>query len=274
MRIQQVRKVDEVRSAGAPSGIPLHVHPVWRDRFPWLIQGVTGRGDGERSIDLACFGSGGGDAVWLRWREVAGHLGTPRVVQGRQVHGAAVRLHRGGPPGVHLAPDADGHLTADPGVLLTVTVADCVPVFLVAPGRRAVGLLHAGWRGVAAGVLRAGVNTFRHRLGVPPSDLRMHAGPAICGDCYEVGVDVHRALGRPDPGGPAPVDLRAILVQRALEMGLPAEGVSTSSLCTRCGDGAFYSHRGGHRERQAALVAIRTPGAETVGRPESPEGRG
>lgn len=267
MRVQQVRNVDEVRS---PAGVPLHVHPVWRDRFPWLVQGVTGRGDAERSFDLACFGSGGGETVWNRWREVADRLGTPRVVQGRQVHGATVRLHRAGPPGIHLAPDVDGHLTADPGVLLTVTVADCVPVFLVAPARRAVALLHAGWRGVAAGVLRAGVEAFRDRLGVPSSDLRMHAGPAICGDCYEVGVEVHRALGRPDPGGAAPVDLRAILAQRALELGVPAEGISTSSLCTRCGDGTFYSHRGGDRERQAALVGIRTPGAGAVGRPASP----
>lgn len=274
MRIQQVRNVDEVRSAGAPSGVPLHVHPGWRDRFPWLVQGVTGRGDGERSFDLACFGLGGGDAVWRRWREVAGSLGMPRVVQGRQVHGATVRLHRAGPPGIHLAPDVDGHLTTDPGVLLTVTVADCVPVFLVAPRRRAAGLLHAGWRGVAAGVLRTGVEAFRDRLGVPSSDLRMHAGPAICGDCYEVGVEVHRALGRPDPGGAAPVDLRAILVERALELGVPAEGISTSSLCTRCGDGTFYSHRGGDRERQAALLGLRTPQAAAIGPPESPRGSG
>lgn len=251
-----IRTVDEERASSEP---PLYVHPVWRDRYPWLVQGMTGRGDGERSFDLACFGSDGGEVVWDRWRSVSSALGFERVIQGRQVHGSTVRLHRSGPPGLHLAPDVDGHVTADPGVLLTVTVADCVPVYLVAPERPAVALLHAGWRGVAAGVLRRGVDAFRDRLGISAEGLRMHAGPAICGDCYEVGGEVHRALELPDPGTPTPVNLRALLVEQALARGIPREGITVSGRCTRCGDGRFYSHRGGDPERQAAVLGVRSP---------------
>ena len=229
--------------------------------MPWLIQGTTGRGDGGGPFDLALFApERDGRAVWERWWRLAEAAGAERIAHGRQVHGARVRLHRKADTGMTLVPACDGHAAAEPGILLAVTVADCVPVFLVEPRERVVALLHAGWRGVAAGILGRGVELLRDRLGIEPGQLLLHAGPAVCGDCYEVGPEVHRALGLADPGGPAPVDLRAILARRAVEMGVPADAVSLSSHCTLCGDSPFFSHRGGDGERQAAVLGVRRPG--------------
>ncbi len=83
------------------------------------------------------------------------------------------------------------------GVLLTVTVADCVPVFLADPDSRAIALLHAGWRGAVAGIMDRGIRALEALRGVSPSGLRVHLGPAICGACYEVGPDVLQQFGRP-----------------------------------------------------------------------------
>lgn len=254
-----------IREEPEPVDVPLVVHPGWRERFPWLVQGLTTRGSGD-GYDLALFGSsGGGAAVWERWQALLETLEMPAAVHGRQVHGRRVALHREMPPGLFLRDGVDGHATAAAGVLLTVALADCVPVFLVAPDRRAAALLHAGWRGVARGILERGVDCFRDRLAVEPGELAIHLGPAICGACYEVGPEVHRALGRPGPGEARPVDLRGALLERARKLGIPEERSSCSSHCTRCGDGGFYSHRGGDVGRQVAVLGVRA-GAGASGR--------
>ncbi len=88
-------------------------------------------------------------------------------------------------------------------------------------------------------------------------DVRVHLGPAICGNCYEVGPEVHVALGRPDPGWPRMVDLRAILAQQCRAAGVGPERITSSAWCTRCGDSPFFSHRAGHPERQVGVIGIR-----------------
>ncbi|MGD2071752.1 MAG: polyphenol oxidase family protein, partial [Gemmatimonadota bacterium] len=174
------------------------------------------------------------------------------------------RFHSGGAPGLHLCPDTDGHVTRTPGTLLTVATADCVPIFVVDPALRAVAVLHGGWRGVAAGVLDRGLEVLAERLSSRVEDVAVHLGPAICGRCYEVGPEVHDALGLPVPETAAPVDLRAVVATRAVEAGVAAARVTVSDACTRCGDSPFFSHRGGDVERQLAFVGIDPtgPGAE------------
>src|SRR5690606_2097555 len=148
-----------------------------------------------------------------------------------------------------------------PGVLLTVSVADCVPVFLVDERTRAVALLHAGWRGVAAGILTAGIQVLEREAGSEPSDLRVHLGPSICGTCYEVGPEVHEALGLTPPAAPRPVDLRQVLAEQALALGVRAERISRSAYCPRCGDSPFFPHRRGDSGRQSGVLAARGHGA-------------
>jgi YfiH family protein len=156
-----------------------------------------------------------------------------------------------------LGPDADGHLTSSPGVLLAVTVADCVPVFLVDPTARVVGVLHAGWRGTVVGVLDRGIEMLNAEFGSQPGDLHVHLGPAICGECYEVGPEVHTAMGLPDPGDARPIDIRSHLAAAAVGVGIEESRLTQSAWCTLCGDSPFFSHRRGDAARQVGFLGIR-----------------
>jgi len=240
------------------AGRPALVHPLWAEGLPWLEQGTTLGEGGLPPFDLGLFSDASpARSVLANWERLRRDTGFPRLVHAHQVHGAAVRVHGSGPPGLFLAEPCDGHVTETAGTLLAVTVADCVPVSVVDPARHAVALLHAGWRGVAAGILERGLAVLRERLGTRPGDLLVHLGPAICGRCYEVGAEVFRGLGLPEPGHAAPVDLRAVLAHRALAAGVSAGRISVSAHCTLCGDSGFFSHRGGDRARQVGYLGVR-----------------
>ena len=254
-----VRRVRETRADGA---VPVHVHPEWARAFPWLVQGTTGAGaagDGDGlddglgdGFDLGLFGDTPVGTTLGRWRALREALGVPTAVHSRQVHGREIRIHDDPGPGLVVGEGDDGHLTDRPGVLLTVSVADCVPISLVDPERRRIALLHGGWRGTAAGILGRGLDA----LGAAPGTVRVHLGPAICGRCYEVGPEVHEALGLPRPPTNTPVDVRAVQARQAVAAGVPADRVTVSEHCTRCGTG-FFSHRGGSGGRQMGLLALR-----------------
>lgn len=139
---------------------------------------------------------------------------------------------------------------------MVVTVADCVPVFLLDPGKRAVAVLHAGWRGAASGILERGVEAMADTFESRPKDLFLHLGPSICGACYEVGPEVHRALGLPETPRPSPIDLRGHLAALALAGGVDGSRVTVSGWCTRCDGSPFFSHRRGDRKRQVAFMGI------------------
>ena len=246
-----------VREVPVDGEVPWYQHPEWASAFPWLVQGVTARGAGAEPFDLALFGTGRTYDVLTRWEAVGRATGFQQIAHGRQVHGSTVRFHEAGPPGVCVAPACDGHVTAAPGVLLSVGLADCVGASLVDPVRRAVALLHCGWRGTVAGILERGVEALAERLDSEPTDLHLHLGPAICGECYEVGPEVHEALGLDVPAGPQPVDLRSVLARRAVEAGVRPARITVSEHCTRCGDSPFFSHRGGDAQRHQSFIGIR-----------------
>jgi YfiH family protein len=239
-----------------PGSAPIWVHPGWREAYPWLLQGVTARGSEGAPFDLGLFAGGPGSQVLERWAALRAALSAPAAVHARQIHGATVRHHRAGPPGLWIADPCDGHVTRAPGVLLTVAVADCVPVTLLDPATRSVTILHAGWRGTAAGIVEAGLAALRQRLDVGADSLVAHLGPAICGECYEVGVEVYRALGLAAPDGPRPLDLRRVVAQRLQTGGIDGGQISVSTWCTRCRDSPFFSHRGGDGHRQVAFVGV------------------
>ncbi|MGH7703059.1 MAG: laccase domain-containing protein, partial [Gemmatimonadales bacterium] len=147
----------------------------------------------------------------------------------------------------------DGHATAQPGILLTVTVADCIPVYLVAPAQRTIALLHAGWRGTAAGILGHALGLLESARRINPSDIVMHCGVGICGDCYEVGSEVMLGCGMsPTGAGPWHLDLRDCLVRQAAVHGVGH--ISTSQWCSGHDQAHFYSHRAS-RGRDGRMVA-------------------
>jgi len=219
--------------------------PEWGSRFPWLRAGTTRRIVGRDGVpplhDMLVLTAGS------PWRT---------VVRSRQVHGPLTRIHADAPSGLQVVGEGDGHATRDAGVLLTVTIADCVPVFIADPDARAVGLLHAGWRGTAAGVVESGIGALERAFGSRPDDMAVHLGPAICGQCYEVGPEVFRALGEPMAATPGSIDLRRVVRRRAARCGVRDERMTVSGDCTLCGDGGYFSHRRGDAGRQRAYIGI------------------
>ena len=239
----EARKVTEERRGD----VPLFVHPEW-SQWKWLVQGTTPREAGN----FASFGEQSADAMQTQWRNLRKKLGMTHSVLARQVHGAHVISHEGFAPGMLFTDDADGHVTRVIGTLLAVSVADCVPVFIVDERARMVGALHAGWRGVAAGILTRGIKCMASHA----SALHVHFGPAICGECYEVGPEVFAAVGLPEPATNANIDIRAVLAARAVKAGVPEANITTSTYCTKCNDSPFFSHRAGHPERQVGVIGV------------------
>ena len=190
--------------------------------------------------------------VMSRWTHLQEELApfAKRVVIGRQVHGTTVLTHRGGWEGLLRTPPADGHLAAERGIILTVSIADCVPVFMAHPSG-IVALLHSGWRGTVSRMIDAGINAYA-RLGLAPDELIVHLGPSICGRCYEVSADVREQLTGQPATRPGNVDLRSIIAEHVRELGV--RDVSVSSDCTKCDNDRFFSHRAGDTGRQIAVI--------------------
>jgi YfiH family protein len=201
-------------------------------------------------------------------------LGVRRLARGYQVHGTIVgrvfadgerpdlpnafQNDEGARPGQPNAFDhdsarqpsfeADGHAVAAPTVAAMVLTADCTPVVLGADG--AVAALHAGWRGLAAGVLEEGVRALREVGG--RGEVVALVGPCAGACCYEVGEEVHTAFGGAHRNGRL-IDLRAIAHERLLAAGVAQ--VRDERACTIC-DERFFSHRreGTRAGRQAGVA--------------------
>lgn len=230
-----------VREIPVPGPLPRYEIPEWSERFG-LAAGITGRGtEPGRGFDLGLWSDAPVGEVMTRWRALRRALpGFDAVVLGNQVHGTAVETVTGGHGWIQIE-GVDGWVTTSRGVLLTVTVADCIPVYLVVPGR-GVALLHAGWRGTAGGILEAGLGRLLAVTGCTADDVVMHCGVGICRGCYEVGSEVMAACGLPADGpGPWHVDLRERLAAGAARLGVGE--VSVSAWCSAHDATAFYSHR-------------------------------
>jgi polyphenol oxidase len=163
-----------------------------------------------------------------------------RIAQARQVHGTDVIAAN--PDAVA---EADGQVTAEPGVAAMALVADCLPIALVAP--EGVGMLHAGWRGLAGGVVANGVAALR-ALGAERIAAAIGPGAGPC--CYEVGDEVRAAFGTSG----RTVDLKAIARERLTDAGV--ETIHDCGLCTMHDPERFFSHRrdGGVTGRQAGVA--------------------
>jgi len=229
----------------------------WGSRYG-LVAGITTRQDG---FSLGLWSEEPTECVMTRWR--AFHRAfEPRftsVVLGHQVHGSELRWHEAVPPGWLVLDGIDGHLTRQPGVLLTVTAADCIPVYLAAPQPGLVALLHAGWKGIAGGVMERAISEITRTHCIAACDVVMHCGVGICGTCYEVGSEVAEQVTGRAATGPVNVDLRSILAARALALGVGE--VTTSGHCTAHHNDRFFSHRasGGRDGRMVAYLGIPRP---------------
>jgi len=158
----------------------------------------------------------------------------------------------------------DGLVTQEPHVVLNLTFADCVPVLLYCPNPLTIAVLHAGWRGTAAQIARRGVEVISS-LGVKPKNKQAVIGPAICGNCYQVGPEVIVAMrdlpGLEDVMSHQPidhVDLKELNRLTLIDSGVKDEAIEVSDLCTACGPVPLFSYRksGANTGLQGAFAAI------------------
>jgi YfiH family protein len=245
-----------VRERPIPGALPRFEIPSWREQFG-IVAGITGRGaERSRGFDLGLWSNQPVGEVMNRWLTLRREMEEfQAVILGNQIHGVEVMQVDQGAGWIHVE-RIDGWITATPGILLTITIADCIPVYLVVPGR-AVALLHAGWRGTAGGILGRGLDRLLKGWKCPPADVIMHCGVGICGDCYEVGSEVMLGCGVSAEGpGPWHVDLRDRLVEQARTLGLSQ--ITRSSWCSAHDRSSFYSHRasGGTDGRMVAYLGI------------------
>jgi polyphenol oxidase len=186
------------------------------------------------SLNLGLWTDDEAERVRANRERVRAEVGAERVAQGRQVHGNRVVVDAQG------IEEADGQVTTARGVAAAVLVADCLPIALAGP--QGVGVVHAGWRGLAAGVVEAGV--------AATGAVSAAIGPGIGPCCYEVGDEVRAVFGTTE----RTLDLKAIARARLQAAGV--REVHDCGLCTACDAERFFSHRRdrGITGRQAGLA--------------------
>ncbi len=255
---------------GSERSYPLGV-PGW-DAIPHLVYGFLGRsralppGDFRRPELARALGTAGEDPV--------------QILAARQVHGNAVLT----PQDLEVScedatavmpaalPAGDAIVTASADVILTVRTADCVPILLVAPRARAVAAVHAGWRGLVAGIVRTAMTALADRYEATPDEVRAAIGPAIGGCCYEFGTDHHPAFAaafgpageaawlRPRAGRDRPhLDLRLLARVALAQTGIAEEAIHVVGPCTAEHPAELHSYRrdGADAGRQLSYIGWR-----------------
>lgn len=155
--------------------------------------------------------------------------------------------------------DVDGLITNVPGIVLATYYADCVPLYILDPVNKAIGLSHSGWKGT---VNRIGENTLKlmnENYGTNPKDVICCIGPSICQDCYEISEDVANEFinefGKNNKilynkgNGKYQLNLWESVKQVFLDAGVEYDNIYTTDICTCCNKDELFSHRGHHGKR-------------------------
>jgi YfiH family protein len=218
-------------------------------------------------------------AVLENRKRLAAELGVPldSFVVADQVHGDWVHVvteqdrGRGATSHETALPGTDAMVTREPGVVLAVMLADCVPVVVFDPVTPAVGLAHAGWAGTVRHVTRRTVETMQRELGTDPATAVAGIGPSIGPESYEVGPDVagaaseafpHASVLRPNSRGRLCFDLWRSNVTDLLDAGIPRDRIEISGVDTFLDAARYFSHRrdggpDGHTGRFMTLAGLR-----------------
>ncbi|MDO5407263.1 MAG: peptidoglycan editing factor PgeF [Eubacteriales bacterium] len=166
--------------------------------------------------------------------------------------------------------DVDGLITNVPGMTLVTFYADCVPLYILDPVHRAIGLSHSGWRGTVNRMGKMTLEAMKREYGTEPSEVIVCIGPSICQDCFEVGGEVveafdhefgeaSRALSYEKPNGKYQLDLwraNRLVFEQA---GVPSNQIHTTDICTHCNPELLFSHRtvGNERGNLAAFLSLK-----------------
>ena len=196
-------------------------------------------------------------------------ISTDDLVCSTQVHGTHIRVITRDDCGDLLKPNsnrADGLITNTPGAALMVFTADCVPILLYDPVKKAVGAVHAGWRSTVANIAGIAVQEMEKEFGCSPADIKAAIGPCISKCCFETDADVADAIYNALPlnadscleqhGNKYMIDLKE--TNRILLVNAGVEDIEVSYECTSCLDDKYWSHRKtqGNRGSQAAIISL------------------
>ena len=182
----------------------------------------------------------------------------------RQTHGAGIHqvtpVDRGAgaiDPSTAI-PHCDGLITGHGGICCMILVADCVPLLLADPVRGVVSAVHAGRRGIQAGIVQAAISAFKIHYASQTADIIAGIGPCIGACCYEVDPETAEEFCYSPRDGSRYLDLSGAVKQICLDMGISREHIDVMNICTACDSGNFFSHRqsGGGTGRFAAGIMV------------------
>lgn len=193
------------------------------------------------------------------------------LVTPRQVHGSDILvINEPNDDFSHfLSVEGDAVITNQPNVIIGVCVADCVPILLRDPEKKVIAVVHAGWKGTAAGLVAKTVSGMRSEFGSDPARLQAAIGPCIQKCCYEVDVPVKQAFlqgglswdscAEPSSPGKWQLDLPAANRELLMLAGLPANAIQLSDLCVCCRSEQFFSYRRDKDEsgRQMGFIMLK-----------------
>nr|WP_300004909.1 peptidoglycan editing factor PgeF [Tissierella sp.] len=159
----------------------------------------------------------------------------------------------------------DGFITNKRNVALVTFYADCVPVFLLDPINKSIGLVHAGWKGTVSRIGEKTLKRMMQTYGTDPKDVLIAIGPSIGKCCFEVGGEVIEIIKEnfeqaeeyfnKKDNGKFMLDLWNLNKDQFLEMGVLEDNITLSNICTMCNKDIFFSHRGDHG-KTGSLAAI------------------
>jgi YfiH family protein len=288
----------------ASNGVNWLAIPAW-EKISWLRHGFSTRkgglsraycaDDAPGELNLGFTADDSREAVEgnrrLLAEAVTGDPATPLVTV-RQIHSSLVRRATAADAARPRPWKADGIITDEPGLLLGIQTADCIPVLVADRKRRVVAVFHAGWRGTVKRIVEAGIGRMRLEFGSRPEDLLAAIGPGVGACCYAVGEEVfssfesqflyarelfhdvysadavrtkypmlfltQRAPGHSPIGPSLHLDLVEANRRQLLSAGLKPRSIQIVGGCTNCHHDLFFSHRAsqGHAGRMMAVIGI------------------
>ena len=253
----------------AASGVQsLHAELFSEQR--WLVHAFSTRAGGTSTaygrnddLNLGLTPHDSPSAVFENRRRFLESVGSGTLVLGRQIHSA--RTIRVGSAGLPPSTEADGLMTNEPGVLVGIQTADCVPVLVADPVTRSIAAFHAGWRGTVQRIVEQGIAKMAAEFSSNPAHLLAAIGPSIGACCYTVGEEVHDAFGREFSYAQSlftaerELDLKEANRRQLLDAGLSAENIAVVPDCTSCQPDRYFSHRAqkGCTGRMLSVIGLR-----------------
>lgn len=174
-------------------------------------------------------------------------LDSSKLIYGKQTHGSRITVIRSMPPRLPIA-ENDGFVTDMPGVALAIFHADCLPVFFYTKDSRAIGIAHAGWRGIIKGIVPRAVQVFKKTYRIKPDSILARLGPAVQACHFEIKDDVLSEFGSYKKfilrrGGKIFVDLAGIVVDQLVKTGIKGINITDTGECTFHLPQLYFSYR-------------------------------